>query len=142
MTRLYTFRCGQRTLSEFTLTSKYDRGTHPSRSDSDLCLSNAHYFSLFKVPRVPFPPPLHMSLPSSYDTQSHLKGEVMDLEFSPEADHRKRRRNRTTQSCLNCHTSKRKVCGLLSSSTIDVSPSKPPGISSATGSDLVKDVYN
>ncbi|KAF8207731.1 hypothetical protein K438DRAFT_1814127, partial [Mycena galopus ATCC 62051] len=23
-------------------------------------------------------------------------------------DHRKRRRNRTTQSCLNCHTSKRK----------------------------------
>lgn len=25
----------------------------------------------------------------------------------PEGDHRKRRRNRTTQSCLNCHTSKR-----------------------------------
>lgn len=27
----------------------------------------------------------------------------------PEGDHRKRRRNRTTQSCLNCHTSKRMV---------------------------------
>ncbi|TFK50128.1 hypothetical protein OE88DRAFT_1736402 [Heliocybe sulcata] len=26
---------------------------------------------------------------------------------TPETDHRKRRRNRTTQSCLNCHTSKR-----------------------------------
>ncbi|KAI0314084.1 hypothetical protein OF83DRAFT_1085889 [Amylostereum chailletii] len=26
---------------------------------------------------------------------------------APEGDHRKRRRNRTTQSCLNCHTSKR-----------------------------------
>ncbi|KAJ6508249.1 hypothetical protein C8R45DRAFT_816166 [Mycena sanguinolenta] len=43
----------------------------------------------------------------------HLKGEIMDLEFSlsnglGDTDHRKRRRNRTTQSCLNCHTSKRK----------------------------------
>ncbi|KAJ7490546.1 hypothetical protein FB451DRAFT_621628 [Mycena latifolia] len=37
-----------------------------------------------------------------------LKGEVMDLEFTLDTDHRKRRRNRTTQSCLNCHTSKRK----------------------------------
>lgn len=32
----------------------------------------------------------------------------MDLEFTLDSDHRKRRRNRTTQSCLNCHTSKRK----------------------------------
>lgn len=32
----------------------------------------------------------------------------MDLDFSLDTDHRKRRRNRTTQSCLNCHTSKRK----------------------------------
>ncbi|KAJ6504741.1 hypothetical protein C8R47DRAFT_967833 [Mycena vitilis] len=38
----------------------------------------------------------------------HLKGEIMDLEFTIDTDHRKRRRNRTTQSCLNCHTSKRK----------------------------------
>ncbi|KAF6747864.1 hypothetical protein DFP72DRAFT_918537, partial [Ephemerocybe angulata] len=37
-----------------------------------------------------------------------LKGEIMDLEFTIDTDHRKRRRNRTTQSCLNCHTSKRK----------------------------------
>ncbi|EAU86280.1 hypothetical protein CC1G_08004 [Coprinopsis cinerea okayama7 len=37
-----------------------------------------------------------------------LKGEIMDLEFTVDTDHRKRRRNRTTQSCLNCHTSKRK----------------------------------
>ncbi|KAI5827389.1 hypothetical protein K523DRAFT_71410 [Schizophyllum commune Tattone D] len=29
-------------------------------------------------------------------------------DYAPETDHRKRRRNRTTQSCLNCHTSKRK----------------------------------
>ncbi|KAF9065178.1 hypothetical protein BDP27DRAFT_1269646 [Rhodocollybia butyracea] len=44
-----------------------------------------------------------------------LKGEIMDLEFTQDTDHRqvtissKRRRNRTTQSCLNCHTSKRKT---------------------------------
>ncbi|KAF8886224.1 hypothetical protein CPB84DRAFT_1685145 [Gymnopilus junonius] len=38
-----------------------------------------------------------------------LKGELMDLEFTIDTDHRKRRRNRTTQSCLNCHTSKRKT---------------------------------
>ncbi|KAF8956527.1 hypothetical protein BDZ97DRAFT_1907172 [Flammula alnicola] len=37
-----------------------------------------------------------------------LKGEIMALEFTIDTDHRKRRRNRTTQSCLNCHTSKRK----------------------------------
>ncbi|KAI6044924.1 hypothetical protein EDC04DRAFT_2640703 [Pisolithus marmoratus] len=37
-----------------------------------------------------------------------LKGEIMDLDFTVDTDHRKRRRNRTTQSCLNCHTSKRK----------------------------------
>ncbi|KAI0309452.1 hypothetical protein OF83DRAFT_1072034, partial [Amylostereum chailletii] len=32
----------------------------------------------------------------------------LDFEFTLDLDHRKRRRNRTTQSCLNCHTSKRK----------------------------------
>ncbi|KAG6333775.1 hypothetical protein ID866_5315 [Astraeus odoratus] len=37
-----------------------------------------------------------------------LKGEIVDLDFTVDTDHRKRRRNRTTQSCLNCHTSKRK----------------------------------
>ncbi|KAL1950517.1 hypothetical protein VTO73DRAFT_5641 [Trametes versicolor] len=38
-----------------------------------------------------------------------FKGEIMDFELAGmEVDHRKRRRNRTTQSCLNCHTSKRK----------------------------------
>ncbi|KII90667.1 hypothetical protein PLICRDRAFT_39249 [Plicaturopsis crispa FD-325 SS-3] len=37
-----------------------------------------------------------------------LKGEDMDAEFTLDTDHRKRRRNRTTQSCLNCHTSKRR----------------------------------
>ncbi|PIL22705.1 transcription factor [Ganoderma sinense ZZ0214-1] len=38
-----------------------------------------------------------------------FKGEIMDFDLAGlEVDHRKRRRNRTTQSCLNCHTSKRK----------------------------------
>ncbi|TDL17758.1 hypothetical protein BD410DRAFT_794056 [Rickenella mellea] len=37
-----------------------------------------------------------------------MKGNLLDLEFTMDMDHRKRRRNRTTQSCLNCHTSKRK----------------------------------
>ncbi|KAK7022174.1 hypothetical protein R3P38DRAFT_1111120 [Favolaschia claudopus] len=44
----------------------------------------------------------------SFTAPLQLKGEVMDLEFTMDTDHRKRRRNRTTQSCLNCHTSKRK----------------------------------
>jgi hypothetical protein len=39
-----------------------------------------------------------------------LKSEsACGYEFSLDMDHRRRRRNRTTQSCLNCHTSKRKV---------------------------------
>jgi len=46
--------------------------------------------------------------PASYESPLQLKGEVMDLDFTLDSDHRKRRRNRTTQSCLNCHTSKRK----------------------------------
>lgn len=33
---------------------------------------------------------------------------------APPGDHRKRRRNRTTQSCLNCHASKRMVTSALS----------------------------
>ncbi|CAL1712207.1 unnamed protein product [Somion occarium] len=37
-----------------------------------------------------------------------FKGEILDFDLGIEVDHRKRRRNRTTQSCLNCHTSKRK----------------------------------
>ncbi|THH05661.1 hypothetical protein EW145_g4633 [Phellinidium pouzarii] len=42
-------------------------------------------------------------------TQPHvMKGDLLDLDFTTDMDHRKRRRNRTTQSCLNCHTSKRK----------------------------------
>ncbi|CCL99743.1 uncharacterized protein FIBRA_01765 [Fibroporia radiculosa] len=49
----------------------------------------------------------------AFQSDPHLhtlqfKGEVMDFELGLEVDHRKRRRNRTTQSCLNCHTSKRK----------------------------------
>ena len=44
------------------------------------------------------------------NAQPHvLKGDLLDLDFTMDMDHRKRRRNRTTQSCLNCHTSKRKV---------------------------------
>ncbi|KAK7472830.1 hypothetical protein VKT23_000937 [Stygiomarasmius scandens] len=35
------------------------------------------------------------------------KKSTSDAKASPDGDHRKRRRNRTTQSCLNCHTSKR-----------------------------------
>ncbi|KAF4590259.1 hypothetical protein EYR38_009557 [Pleurotus pulmonarius] len=45
----------------------------------------------------------------SFQQGLQLKGEIMDLEFTLDTDHRKRRRNRTTQSCLNCHTSKRKT---------------------------------
>ncbi|KAF8624423.1 hypothetical protein AX15_005900 [Amanita polypyramis BW_CC] len=55
---------------------------------------------------VPFP---HLTMmPSESYQPLQLKGEIMDLEFTLDTDHRKRRRNRTTQSCLNCHTSKRK----------------------------------
>lgn len=35
------------------------------------------------------------------------KRNALDAASIPEGDHRKRRRNRTTQSCLNCHSSKR-----------------------------------
>ena len=45
----------------------------------------------------------------STTTHTVMKGDLLDLDFSMDMDHRKRRRNRTTQSCLNCHTSKRKV---------------------------------
>lgn len=55
------------------------------------------------------PPPLTSQ--STFSTLLGPKDETVDAlsPASPEViDHRKRRRNRTTQSCLNCHTSKRK----------------------------------
>lgn len=36
--------------------------------------------------------------------------DATDAAVSSGGDHRKRRRNRTMQSCINCHTSKRMVC--------------------------------
>ncbi|KZT65846.1 hypothetical protein DAEQUDRAFT_768557 [Daedalea quercina L-15889] len=51
-----------------------------------------------------------MSLDAHSDSPPlQFKGEIMDFDLGIEVDHRKRRRNRTTQSCLNCHTSKRKT---------------------------------
>ncbi|KAJ7069356.1 hypothetical protein C8F01DRAFT_1112400 [Mycena amicta] len=50
-----------------------------------------------------------LQLSSSLKNESSSSSSpIMDLEFTLDTDHRKRRRNRTTQSCLNCHTSKRK----------------------------------
>ncbi|KAF8893802.1 hypothetical protein BD779DRAFT_1641247 [Infundibulicybe gibba] len=43
----------------------------------------------------------------SSETAARKKRTSTDANPAPEGDHRKRRRNRTTQSCLNCHTSKR-----------------------------------
>ncbi|TFK75363.1 hypothetical protein BDN72DRAFT_892326 [Pluteus cervinus] len=43
----------------------------------------------------------------SSETTTRKKRSVSDATPSQDGDHRKRRRNRTTQSCLNCHTSKR-----------------------------------
>jgi hypothetical protein len=51
-----------------------------------------------------------MDTPPQFDPALHLKPESANTyELSFDMDHRRRRRNRTTQSCLNCHTSKRKV---------------------------------
>ncbi|KIK27765.1 hypothetical protein PISMIDRAFT_674680 [Pisolithus microcarpus 441] len=44
---------------------------------------------------------------SSESKAVRKKRNASDATPIPEGDHRKRRRNRTTQSCLNCHTSKR-----------------------------------
>ncbi|KAH9065200.1 hypothetical protein EDB87DRAFT_1594370 [Lactarius vividus] len=50
-----------------------------------------------------------MDAQPQFEPTLHLKAESTSAyEFSLDIDHRKRRRNRTTQSCLNCHTSKRK----------------------------------
>ncbi|KDR75848.1 hypothetical protein GALMADRAFT_156783 [Galerina marginata CBS 339.88] len=43
----------------------------------------------------------------SSENASRKKRNTAEPVPAPDGDHRKRRRNRTTQSCLNCHTSKR-----------------------------------
>ncbi|KAF9475765.1 hypothetical protein BDN70DRAFT_813518 [Pholiota conissans] len=43
----------------------------------------------------------------SSEAASRKKKGTSESTPAPDGDHRKRRRNRTTQSCLNCHTSKR-----------------------------------
>ena len=73
--------------------------------------------STLHSPQIPRPLSANLiSSASQMDTQPqfepalHLKAESASAyEFSLDMDHRRRRRNRTTQSCLNCHTSKRKV---------------------------------
>ena len=73
--------------------------------------------STLHSPQIPRPLSANLiSSTSQMDTQPqfepalHLKAESASAyEFSLDMDHRRRRRNRTTQSCLNCHTSKRKV---------------------------------
>lgn len=45
---------------------------------------------------------------SNHNRLVQFNGEMIDFQLNLDVDHRKRRRNRTTQSCLNCHTSKRK----------------------------------
>ena len=112
---------------------------------------------------VPFPLLTMMSTDAFQPLQ--LKGEVVDLEFTIDTDHRlvslllftsrlinrvgplyprsspknrKRRRNRTTQSCLNCHTSKRKV----RNTPPHFFPYFPHFFASVTGRDPASDVYN
>nr|GAT59549.1 predicted protein [Mycena chlorophos] len=59
-------------------------------------------------PASAFAPPLPQSQTPSFSA-AFRPSSPMDVEYGAlETDHRKRRRNRTTQSCLNCHTSKRK----------------------------------
>ncbi|KAL5486332.1 hypothetical protein ACEPAI_7378 [Sanghuangporus weigelae] len=43
-------------------------------------------------------------------SQDRTKKRISDDDAKEQVDHRKRRRNRTTLSCLNCHGSKRMVC--------------------------------
>lgn len=51
-----------------------------------------------------------MSTDSGAIRKKRASSDATSSDPVPEGDHRKRRRNRTTQSCLNCHTSKRMVC--------------------------------
>ncbi|KAJ7497354.1 hypothetical protein FB451DRAFT_228081 [Mycena latifolia] len=46
-------------------------------------------------------------MPSSPDSVPTTRRRTTKAAVSPDVDHRKRRRNRTTQSCLNCHATKR-----------------------------------
>ena len=85
------------------------------------CQSCSIYLNPFhtRYVRSPQIPPLSSSvlqhpvsahMDSQFEPTLHLKAETSTAyDFSIDIDHRKRRRNRTTQSCLNCHTSKRKV---------------------------------
>ena len=42
-------------------------------------------------------------------SMGRVNGEMTEFSLNLDVDHRERTHNRTTQSCLNCHTSKRKV---------------------------------
>ncbi|KAI0930417.1 hypothetical protein AcV5_007140 [Taiwanofungus camphoratus] len=48
-----------------------------------------------------------MMLVSSDSAPRTKRSAPETMKITPEDDHRRKRRNRTTQSCLNCHTSKR-----------------------------------
>lgn len=101
----------------YYLSNDKDRSIHSEYIESYplvLPICPLRPFTLLKY--LAFPPANLISSASQMDTQPqfeptlHLKAESASAyEFSLDMDHRRRRRNRTTQSCLNCHTSKRKV---------------------------------
>lgn len=78
--------------------SDYDDAPNNTNTGS-LNMIAPHSNSVFGSPAPP---------PSSSATASASAPAAPDVKI----DHRKKRRNRTTQSCLSCHQNKRKVCVL------------------------------
>ncbi|KIK67359.1 hypothetical protein GYMLUDRAFT_37461 [Collybiopsis luxurians FD-317 M1] len=81
-------------------------------SDSVLSKSEASFFSIALLPSFHFGKVgsgLRNAKNPEAITSKRKKSpsEKSKLQPAADGDHRKRRRNRTTQSCLNCHTSKR-----------------------------------
>ena len=83
---------------------------------------NSTAFSATVAPQTLFQPP--PSTPSSSSQSQAASASASAPSASePKIDHRKKRRNRTTQSCLSCHQNKRKVCVSYASRT---GRDKPP----------------
>lgn len=70
--------------------------------------SNA--FSATVAPQTLFQPPPSTPSSSSQSQAASASASAAPSASEPKIDHRKKRRNRTTQSCLSCHQNKRKVC--------------------------------
>ena len=80
-----------------------------ARCISIVCVLGPRHLATGTLPSIPPLPTAHGDAPMSHPDVSTSTPAAPDSPGAVDMDHHKERRNRTTQSCLNCHTQQAQV---------------------------------